>query len=289
MGKATEMYKYILETAGSTLVLQPNDLKPISKYSLNSSGGWSQDVLEYEKLFLRMIEEGYLNEAGDEAFKVLEASFLRLQSTAAAWRCEIRDTNITKDFLLPLLKGLEKYNVQATSEIRWFYTECLQEFHKAIPKQPNGGLQGWAHRPRKCTNSYRTMGLGGETCKDCQALNTFLKSRTEKTWHFQAGEPRRKHVTHDLTSEFFKLETTKNSVPHTLVVTKREPESNRAKKEYAKATRIVETEVKPLRCDYLKELLGEDKYEELVMLKTATERKRQADGGEASASKRRRH
>ena len=62
----------------------------------------------------------------------------------------------------------------------------------------------------------------GCTCKDCQALATYLDDPTQKTWVFAAAEPRRRHVEATIRTAKCDVDTTteKRGSPHKLICTK---------------------------------------------------------------------
>lgn len=293
------MWEYLLKNSGTTLQLQAKDLH----YDRRS---WKKKLNSYDtptRKFSRMVEGAHVVGAGDVANPVLDTTCENLVSTAGEWRSSMGGCAIVQEFLVPLATVLKKYKIQPIPSVRAFYLECLEQFQRDLPPKPSKALQGWAHKPRKCPRdakvSLEVRSLN--PCRDCDDLNTFMTSTTEQTWSFSADGRRRKHVVSDLPKTMFSHTTLKQGIPHTLVIEKLGKESERAKTEYAKALQDLESGVQSLRAGHVKELLGDEEYDELVLLRKldvavvdkvdddgGSGTKRAGGGPKGSVSKRRR-
>ncbi|KAH7117235.1 hypothetical protein B0J13DRAFT_203422 [Dactylonectria estremocensis] len=207
--------------------------------------------------FIRMLEESYAIGAGKEALDLLEKNCARLVEKKHAWST-VDDHELTNGLLVPLVKMLEKLGVASAQPVQQFLEVTLRDrIHARINTRPVK-LEGWSHEPLGCKASER--------CRDCPALNQFLTSPTDRTWHFSAGAPRRSHIEMILPNANYSQTTLKNKSPHTLVVTKRGTHYDKALERWQAAYQQVEHTVGGMRSEYLKGFIGEEKYRELILL-----------------------
>ena len=213
--------------------------------------------------FYRMLEGGYKIGAGEETTKVLDETCTYLMTAIDSWLVNAATMPFLQQVLVPLAIRLRTHKIQPISSVGGFYEACLGEVHKQlIPTKPRSIPNDWKHKPRTCP--YQVPQLRGP-CEDCKRLNVFLASRDARTWSFPAGQARRRHVSNILPDDLF-TQTTQQTKPQTLVVTKKETEYNRMVGSYQRAVQAVRDMLEPLQSPYLQELLGEEKYFELVKL-----------------------
>lgn len=265
LGKAKSMFEYILTNSGNTLHLKAKDLH----YDRRS---WSKNLKKCEtptRKFCRMLFAAHGMDAADEAYLVLDATCKGLVATAGEWQSLMGGCAIVRELLIPLINVLKAHKTDPPPSVRTFFVECLEQIQRDLPEQPSKALEGWAHKPRKCAqDADASPGVQSpKSCPDCDALNTFMASSTEQTWNFTADAKTRKHVLSDLPKTMFGHQVLKQGRSQTLVITKLEKEAERAKRERAEGLRDLENGVQPLRIGYVRELLGDEKYGELVLLK----------------------
>ncbi|KAH6979848.1 hypothetical protein EDB82DRAFT_478546 [Fusarium venenatum] len=96
--------------------------------------------------------------------------------------------------------------------IHQFFEVALQDaVHQPIMTLPVQ-LMGWVHEKAFCTS--------WPNCSPSQSLNAFLENPQQQIWHFPATKVLRQHVERHLTDSVYSLQTIKDRLPHTLVVTK---------------------------------------------------------------------
>lgn len=162
------------------------------------------------------------------------------------------------NFLEPLTMALESYSVPPVPPVQDFFEVALRDvFHRSIMTRPVQ-LNGWAHEKVAC--------LIGPNCSTCRELNYFLEDPNQKEWHFPAEKRWRQHVESQLRDPIYPLQTLKGRSPHTLVVTKLGTNYDKALRTWKKAIQQVDHNVSWMRRDYLRCLLSDHKYGELIML-----------------------
>lgn len=278
-GMAPEMYKTILRHAGARLLLKPEELMSEPTWD---PYGESKNV--QSRAFIMMMEEGYINNARAETSKLVEETCALLASDTkeTARMLELQPVDLINALLRPLTIGLSTHHVEPLPSVQKLFKKCLRRICETAPKEPPTSLHGWAHRRRGCSTGSKNV------CKDCKEMDKFLASTTDQVWKFAAGEHRRKHISSRLCSSMYTLATIKEGSPYTLVVRKNEPEEDRVQREYSAKMEHINSILEPLRIDYVKELLGEATYKELIMLGRTSKLKREAESSPGSASKRQR-
>lgn len=276
---AQEMYKIILRIAGTRLLLKPEEVVPEPTRAPNAT---SKNVRS--RHFIRMMEEGYINDAREETSKLVEKTcdLLASDTLETVRMLTLQQASLINDLLRPLAIGLSTHHVEPLPSVQKFFKKCVRHIHEAVPKKPSTGLRGWAHHRRGCSP------WGENVCKDCTEMDKFLASTTDQVWKLCAAEHRRNHISDRLGSRMYALAIIKGGSPHTLVVRKKEPEEDRVQREYSRKMDHMNSILEPLRMDYVKELLGEATYEELVMLGSTNKLKREAESSPESAAKRQR-
>ncbi|TRX91662.1 hypothetical protein FHL15_007444 [Xylaria flabelliformis] len=158
---------------------------------------------------------------------------------------------IIECFLHRLGQILQGYKVSHLDSTRQIFTLLTRRgLYADVPSYPKK-LPGWSHKPRGCG------------CKDCDKLDDFL--RAEDVSEFECKEPPY-HIRNDrLPSSIFKLEF--DPLSDTLKISKlqgKEFEDDISKYNWKVAD--LEERLKILRNEYMKELMGDAVYRELVML-----------------------
>lgn len=202
-----------------------------------------------------MLEESYVNGAGQEALELLEQSCQRLIQEKEAWS-SVSSHYLTNNFLVPLVKALEAH-VPPLLPVQAFFEIALRDvLLRHIMTRPVQ-LSGWAHEKVSCMTP---------NCSSCRELNYFLEDPQQREWRFPAEKRRREHVEHQLRDPIYSLQTVKSGSPHTLVVIKLGTNYDRALRIWNQEFQKVENSVCWMRRDYLRSLMSEEKYSELIML-----------------------
>ncbi|KAI8630509.1 hypothetical protein F5Y19DRAFT_474292 [Xylariaceae sp. FL1651] len=175
----------------------------------------------------------------------------------------IHTSTLADEILRTMCKDFEKNKMPPSEPARDFVIAVLRKFVlRDLPKCPKR-LEGHAHRPRGCNR-----------CKHCEELNEFLTSSSEKEREFHKGPRISEHLQQQLPRDLFRClkrdlprPNIKNSKPECfLKVTKLNQEYRKVMDEYKKDLRKVIQKVQSLRTEYMKQLLGDGPYSELVML-----------------------
>ncbi|KAM0344341.1 hypothetical protein ACHAPU_007699 [Fusarium lateritium] len=232
---AGELYKSVIQHGRQRLYLSESDIIP----NVQRFHGESHDQFTPCQMFVQMLEEGHINGAGQEVLDLLEQSCKRLVEKKELWS--------------------STYKVQPVPAVQGLFEVALRDvFHKPINTRP-AHLPGWTHEERNvCPWPSK--------CGECRQMNDFLKDPEQQQWHYKAGKASRDHVESQLRDPIYSFETLKNRSPHTLVVTKRGTNYDKALRAWKQAFREVDDSVYWMRNDYLKGFMGEEKYKELFLL-----------------------
>ncbi|KAJ4131691.1 hypothetical protein NW768_005885 [Fusarium equiseti] len=209
------------------------------------------------KKFVQFLEESYINGAGQEALGLLEQSCKRFVEERQTWS-SVDPQYLKTNFLEPLVMALESYSVPSVPPVQDFFEVALRDVHHRPIKTRPVQLTGWAHEKVVCSS--------GTNCSACRELNCFLEDPNEREWRFPAEKRWRYHVEAQLRDPVYSLQTLKVRSPHTLVVTKLGTNYDRTLRIWNQGLQQVEHNVSWMRRDYLRCLLGEHKYSELIML-----------------------
>ncbi|KAK7993667.1 hypothetical protein PG989_007048 [Apiospora arundinis] len=170
-------------------------------------------------------------------------------------------------FLGDVVHAIQHSGKPAPESFKAFFERLLRHHVLAeIPPYPKKPV-GWAHKRMECPinspGEAERCGNSG-TCKE---LNDFLESTTEQKHSFARAAKLREHIENRLSPDHFKFWTTKSrGGPHTLVVTKLETGHEADVKKHLTNIRNLEKRVRPYRIPWIKEILGDELYAELVLL-----------------------
>ncbi|KAL6923383.1 hypothetical protein FSST1_000657 [Fusarium sambucinum] len=264
-----ELYKCIIEHGKGQLSLCGNDILvqeggqmgfPNTNFIIKPAINIHNDDLDHQttyKKFLRMIKESYIHGAGQEALGLLQQSCQRLVEEKQIWS-SLSVYHLMNNFLEPLVIVLETSNVPPAPAIHQLFEVALQDVvHQPIITLPVQ-LMGWAHEKAFCPSL--------PNCSPCQSLNAFLENPQQQIWYFPATKVLRQHVERHLTDPIYSLQTIKDRSPHTLVVTKLGTHYDKSLRDWQQKAQQISHSIRGLRRDYMKSLLGEEKYNALVMI-----------------------
>ncbi|KAF4987490.1 hypothetical protein FDECE_15410 [Fusarium decemcellulare] len=211
--------------------------------------------------FIRVFRDGYALGVEKEALDLLEKGCRRLMNRKHTWSAVSVDS-LGGDMLVPLVRAMKNHNISRTQDVGKFLEYAFRRIRTSVDPPP-AKPKGWAHlRRRGCSES---------SCKDCPELNAFLRDPDRQAWHFSAGAPRRKHIEECLFRDpIYSCKTVKNKSPHTLVVTKQRSDYDEALRAWKAEFHNVDSLVDKMRSDYLKDFLGDDNYQKLILMEDLT-------------------
>ncbi|KAI6768966.1 hypothetical protein HG531_010070 [Fusarium graminearum] len=250
--------KDIMEIVNTPPSFCRNNLIPGHAVETHHSEADDPDPRTSFKKFMRMVQESYIiNGAEQEALGLLQQSCQRLVDERQVWS-SVGASYLVNNFLEPLVGIFEAWKVPPTPAIHQFLEVALRDvIHKPITTQPVQ-LMGWAHEKVVCPVL--------PDCNPCRALNTFLENPQQQKWSIQAAQLLRRHIEDQLMDPHYSLETTREGVPYKLVVTKLGTNYDKTSGIWQRQAQQVAQNAYALRRDYVKALLGEDKYNALVMV-----------------------
>jgi hypothetical protein len=270
------MYNTMLRNSGSKLVLETKEVIQEMTCWYNESNRHNGPT----ETFITMIGGGYASEAREEASKLLDMTCSQLASSLpgeAAKKPNLRPGRFVNTILRPFTAQLSTNHVPPIPAVQGLFEKCLQILPELVDKKELDGLTGWALRPRGCKKNK------GEKCKDCVIMDEFLASETRQVWEFISAEHKeRAHI--QLQLGVCAHVTLRTQTPHTLVVKKTMTEEDRVEKQHAATMKTLNSALEPLRVEYVKELLGEEKYQELVMLETTNPSKKEVESSLETAT-----
>ncbi|CAG7564921.1 unnamed protein product [Fusarium equiseti] len=247
-----ELYRCMIEHGREQLSLCGNDIIAKPYCSNRGYGYWNPS-----KRFVTLLEESFMNGAGQEALGLLEQSCKGIVDERQTWS-SVHPHDLRATFLEPLTRALESYRVPPVPPVQDLFEVALKDvFHRSIMPRPVQ-LNGWVHEKVACSM--------GSNCSTCRELNSVLQDPNQKEWHFPAEECWRQHLESRLSDRIYSFQTLKDRSPHTLVVTKLGTNYDKALRSWNQGVQQVEHNVSWIRRDYLRCLLGDHKYNELIML-----------------------
>lgn len=235
-----------------TFTLQVDDL---------SKPSWSTKELKFQcaeaatlRGFINVIHYGFSIGLSQQTTELLDKSCANIhKSSKVKYACPI----IARHFLINLTSTLKRHDVPPLESVKHMYIVLIRSLIVSNPPKPPTKPHGWKHKPRACT----------PTCSDCKELNAFLLDSMTQTYEFRMVEKRRKHIEAQLPSGIFFCQTNRDRTPYALIVTKTGREYEGELQSYKDSIATLVAQVSELQDTYVRLLLGDDLYEELVLLK----------------------
>ncbi|KAJ2985768.1 hypothetical protein NUW58_g5358 [Xylaria curta] len=166
---------------------------------------------------------------------------------------------LAEQMLRIMFQDFKKNKMPPNEPARDFVIAVLKKFVLADLPQCPQQLPGYSHQPRGC-----------KQCVHCEQLDVFLVSPDQEKAEFHTGLDITPHLESRLPREFFWYTTRRVGYGRNtyciLEVTKLNREYWAALDEYKKNLRRVLDKVRPFRTEYVKALLGDSAYSELVAL-----------------------
>ncbi|KAF4987491.1 hypothetical protein FDECE_15411 [Fusarium decemcellulare] len=254
LSDAKEMRRSIIQHGFAKLTVRPQDL-------YIAPGTPATAVVPIDTMFLQCIEETYAIGLPEEASSLLTATSTGLLEMRAMWTDktfkDLPRTIVTK-LITPLVRLIQDGKaapVPAVGQLlEMLLRGIIESYIPPYPNRPNG----WAVQARGCG------------CTDCLQLSAFLTAPEVQVWHFTANQARRKHIERvlEMETDLFRLETLRTRTPMTLAVTQIGTEYDRFVRAWERAFWEVESIVRPLRGNVVKELLNDENYRNLVLLES---------------------
>ncbi|OTB11722.1 hypothetical protein K445DRAFT_211719 [Daldinia sp. EC12] len=270
---ATDAYRYILRSSVEKLALQGNELR--AYYTPYISGAGGREPLSYE-ITIEVIQLGLDMGLSKEAIELLEMSCINVHKSCLEPNAKTTlPASEVRSFLETLLTVLQNHKVPPNEAVKNMFAALFRNvLIGELPTRPVK-LRGWEYKQIYCPQNYN----------ECQELNSFLADANEQTREFVMVEQKRRHLQYHLAGNAVRCHTRKGRAPYGLVVTKLGTEFEEDMKKYEHCLAVIRDRLEPFKCEYLKSLLGEKLYEELVLLKDTSN----ADGaGTASTAGRKR-
>ncbi|RSL69246.1 hypothetical protein CEP54_002444 [Fusarium duplospermum] len=242
----TAMCRSIIQHGFDKLIIRIKDF--------GYNGGTPEPVL---LPFVRCIQDCHIGGLSEEASRLLAATSAGLAKSRHSWPRNIGRSRAIMEGLVKHLAGLfERGEAMPVPEFGDLVELLIRDFiHTTMPPLP-AEPNGWTYDARGCS------------CADCWDLRAFLTSSVMQTWEFPAPQKRRKHIEEMLLGDTysFRIETTQNRSPYTLVVTKTGGEHQLKVKKWQDAYQQLNNLVAPFRNEAMRGCLGDEKYRELILL-----------------------
>ncbi|RYP23854.1 hypothetical protein DL765_000931 [Monosporascus sp. GIB2] len=173
-------------------------------------------------------------------------------------------SSFVREFLEALVDVAEKHQLPEIPSLRELFEILFRRYILVglpiFPPPP----PGWAHKPRWCRAPYRR-----DLCPHCAELNQFLAASDQAQARFTKAQTYRDHIEKQLTRRFFRWWTEPSSVRgvnSTLVVTKLGTEYAEDVQQFLRSVATIEEDVRVFARDYVRRLLGDELYRELILL-----------------------
>ncbi|KAF4810912.1 hypothetical protein CGCSCA5_v010211 [Colletotrichum siamense] len=276
---AKDIYVYMVKNALPKLLLSGEDITPTSTPYAALSAAVIGPLTE----FAYRVNEGLTLGAAEQALQLLEAGCNNLVWTKSEWQPSAVQANVVEKLLVPLMTTMQRHSIPVENHeavrnlLEVIIGEGLLQQLGPFPPRP----VGWTYKPRRCApyRGQRTV------CRDCDELEVFLTAPDQKVWRFAAAEARRKHINSLLygTEKYFRMTTERTRSPHTLVIEKTGGEYKDEVEKWRRQVQAMASLLSPLNSDFLKNMVGESRYRELILLEPLLS---QTDSGTVAGVKR---
>ncbi|KAK7752138.1 hypothetical protein SLS62_005882 [Diatrype stigma] len=253
---STIVAKDLFEAALEKLVLEMVDF---------SAPGYGPNTAQVPRIFIQFLgnclNAGFTEQVGrllDSTSSSLIKSASKKKKSPPPMPNEVASV---QEFLQALPNVLQEHKVPPRSSVGDLLEALLRGYILiGMPECPKR-LPGWKYKPRGCRQA---------NCVDCKSLDKFLGATNEWECRFSMNEKRRTHLQSQLDPGPFHCTIDKTMTPYTLVVLKAgEGKDNEEDlKAYQSKLDRFRDKTKPIQHDYVKQLMGESRYRELVMLET---------------------
>lgn len=244
-----DAFRYLLENNPSILALRAEDLDQERK------GRFGICPTPYATDFVELI-----NWSLDLELKAEVTPIIEMVSQDVSSKLDIRlHCGDTLEFMLSFKNAMEKHDeCVPVSVVRGLFESLLERIVGTVIRGQPQKPQNWARQPKGCG------------CPDCVQLHRFLISPNESIGRFKMAERRRKHLTCQLSSTYYRMEIEKHASPHTLIVKKTEGEYADQFREWKLERSRLKNGLNSLQGEYMEALLG-GRYQDLILLEQVEE------------------
>ncbi|RYP92338.1 hypothetical protein DL770_001540 [Monosporascus sp. CRB-9-2] len=179
-------------------------------------------------------------------------------------KIEYMPSSFVREFLEDLVDIAEKHQLPEIPSLRELFEILFRRYILVglpiFPPPP----PGWTHKPRSCRAPYQR-----NPCPHCAELNQFLAASDQAQARFTKAQTYRDHIEKQLTRQFFRWWTEPSSVRgvnSTLVITKLGTEYAEDVQQFLRSVARIEEGVRVFARDYVRRLLGDELYRELILL-----------------------
>ncbi|KAI1096657.1 hypothetical protein F5B19DRAFT_433884 [Rostrohypoxylon terebratum] len=293
---AKDTFQSILEASVDKLALQIQDF-PISGHVTGTPGtpqlpGALGELASAARKTIEVIDQAFNMGLAEQATNLLDKSCTNIYQYCPKPRTKSAPGPlVVRDSLLCLVTVLQKHQVTPHGSLKDMFVVLLRNILVSYPPERPMPPRGWAHKPRPACRQNAAL----YPCKDCETLNRFLQDPDRETYEFRMAQYRQRHLMEQLPRQLYYCQPEKK--PPMVIIRKLGNEYKEEMKKYKTELTLFEDHVRALRCDYVKLLLGEDLYEELVLLrdipdsvgsmqtKRGEKRKAEEEGDGSSASR----
>ncbi|KAG5808979.1 hypothetical protein H9Q71_006567 [Fusarium xylarioides] len=252
---AKEMYKSIINHSDGELNFSPLRLEPAEE-------GWLVETPRHDLIcgpFIRLITECHAMGAFVEASKVIEETFSLFVAEKARWILVKDPFGVIFCLITPLIRlaadGLWR-KIPALLDTLELLVRKIIRLDLSRQSQAGGGLV------------FRERGCG--FCEDCAELDRFLTSPRDTVWEFNAPKTRRLHIEHAIGVEkslqALRILDQTTGTCEKLRVTKTAAQAEPDLRSWVFNYNGLERVLQPLRGDFMRKTLGEQRYREIILL-----------------------
>ncbi|KAF5536783.1 hypothetical protein FPHYL_12891 [Fusarium phyllophilum] len=224
--------------------------------------GWLVETPRHDLIcgpFIRLITECHAMGAFVEASKVIEETFSLFVAEKARWILVKDPFGVIFCLITPLIRlaadGLWR-KIPALLDTLELLVRKIIRLDLSRQSQAGGGLV------------FRERGCG--FCEDCAELDRFLTSPRDTVWEFNAPKTRRLHIEHAIGVEkslqALRILDQTTGTCEKLRVTKTAAQAEPDLRSWVFNYNGLERVLQPLRGDFMRKTLGEQRYREIILL-----------------------
>ncbi|KAF4994982.1 hypothetical protein FGRMN_5429 [Fusarium graminum] len=254
--RAKEMFQAIIENSGGELNFPPDTLEP-------TGAAWSIDVPKHDLVcgpFVRLMTECYLIGAVEGASQIIAETFSNMVKTKPKWLLVRDPFGVIHCLIIPIIKFFAEGRAPTIPAV----IEVLELLVRKIIRIDLGKQSQW---PGSWV--FRERGCG--FCNDCAELNHFLTSSEMLGWTFAGSSSRRLHVEHAIGMDgSLRVMTIPHASHPLLQVVKFKPQDQVSLQSWRFNHGGLTQVLQPLQGDFMKGVLGEQRYREIILLEGVT-------------------
>ncbi|KAI0897735.1 hypothetical protein F4806DRAFT_459701 [Annulohypoxylon nitens] len=252
---AKDTFQSILDASVNKLALKIEDFFTISQAGIFPAFGKST----IRKNTMDVIDQAFDIGLVEQATVLLDKTCTKIyQFCPKSSTKSAPDPLGIRDFLLCLATMLQKHQATPPGSMKDMFVVLLRNILVSNPPKHPVPLRRWARNPRPaCCQSG--------PCADCNTLRRFLEDENLEETMFRLDQYRQRHLMDQLPRQLYDCRPEKH--PPEITIRKIGNEYKEEMKTYETNLRSFEDHVRTLRCDCVKSLLGEELYNELVLLK----------------------